>query len=223
MWDPFHPPPAPPAFGAGKVIPERTSSFLSQLIFQWLDPFLGVGFSRPLEEQDLWELPEHRLTSKMTDALQHNFRSRCPPDNQPTELEVSKPDADVEDRKEDPEKTDSSPAQSQGSARAAPKKPVYDSSLFLALHTTFFKRIWVAGILHLFSDTLRTTTPLLSKVLLTWLANSYVYYRLTDEQKAAGIIQEPRGIGYGIGLAFGLFIMQQAASLVRSFFCFKAV
>ncbi|KAG6877944.1 hypothetical protein C0993_001802 [Termitomyces sp. T159_Od127] len=94
------------------------------------------------------------------------------------------------------------------SGKSTEKQPKHDSSLFKALHATFFKRIWTAGALHLCSDTLKTTTPLLNKVLLTWLTNSYIYYRLSDEQKASGIIEKPQGIGYGIGLAFALFVMQ---------------
>lgn len=60
-------------------------------------------------------------------------------------------------------------------------------------------------------DTLKTTTPLLNKVLLSWLANSYVYFRLTDAERAAAAAQglsKPQGLGYGIGLGFALFIMQ---------------
>jgi len=59
-----------------------------------------------------------------------------------------------------------------------------------------------------FSDTLQTTTPLVNKLILTWLTDAYVYHRLTNEQKATGIIKQPRGVGYGIGLAFALFVMQ---------------
>ena len=56
------------------------------------------------------------------------------------------------------------------------------------------------------SDTLRTTTPLLNQVLLTWLADSYFYSKLSDTERTT--ISKPRGIGYGIGLAFALFVMQ---------------
>lgn len=67
-YNPFNPKPAPPAFGKGKVLPEGSAplvlrfpsftqltlstidSFLSKLVFQWLAPFLEVGFSRPLEK-----------------------------------------------------------------------------------------------------------------------------------------------------------------------------
>ncbi|KAF5370913.1 hypothetical protein D9615_009789 [Tricholomella constricta] len=109
------------------------------------------------------------------------------------------------------------PCRQSGDAPAT-QQPVYDSSLFKALHASFFNRIWIAGVLHLLSDVLRTTTPLLNKVILTWLTNSYVYYRLSDEQKASGIVKEPQGIGYGIGLAFALFVMQQVASLMANHF-----
>lgn len=55
---------------------------------------------------------------------------------------------------------------------------------------------------------LRTTTPLVSRVLLTWLTSSYLYVRLTGEEAAAAGLTAPRGIGYGIGVGFGIFAMQ---------------
>jgi len=45
-------------------------------------------------------------------------------------------------------------------------------------------------------------------VFLEWLVKSYVYYRLSDEERAAGLVPKPQGIGYGIGLAIALFAMQ---------------
>ena len=64
-----------------------------------------------------------------------------------------------------------------------------------------------------YPETLKTTTPLINKLILTWLAETYVYHRLTDDQLAAGVIPQPRGIGYGLGLAFALFAMQGAYAL----------
>ena len=57
-------------------------------------------------------------------------------------------------------------------------------------------------------DTLKTTTPLLNKVILTWLTDSYVYARTTEAQRAVLGSPKPKGIGYGIGLAVALFVMQ---------------
>ncbi|EIN05590.1 hypothetical protein PUNSTDRAFT_137695 [Punctularia strigosozonata HHB-11173 SS5] len=48
MYNPWHPPPAPPAFGEDKVVPGERASLLSKLVFARLGPFLAVGFSRPL-------------------------------------------------------------------------------------------------------------------------------------------------------------------------------
>jgi len=49
---------------------------------------------------------------------------------------------------------------------------------------------------------------LLTKVILTWLTDSYIYVRSTHAQRAVPGIQKPQGIGYGIGLAVALFAMQ---------------
>ena len=61
------------------------------------------------------------------------------------------------------------------------------------------------------TDTLTTTTPLVNQVLLTWLTDSFAYYHLSDAERTAAAASgflKPRGIGYGIGLAFALFVMQ---------------
>ena len=57
-------------------------------------------------------------------------------------------------------------------------------------------------------DTLNTTTPLVTKLLLAWLTTSYEWHRTSDEQRAALGLTEPQGVGYGIGLGFAIFIMQ---------------
>ncbi|KAG6856148.1 hypothetical protein H0H87_007053 [Tephrocybe sp. NHM501043] len=219
MWNPLKPSPAPPGFGTGKVLPEENASILSRVTFQWLDAFLNVGYTRPLEENDLWELPDKRLAENITNDLELAYYSRCPPEDRPKSFRDTKVDSDaskagVHDFKSDekaPVKAESDPEQAT-SGITTMKDPVYDSSVFKALHAAFFKRIWIAGALHLCSDVLKTTTPLLNKVILTWLTNSYVYHRLSDEEKTLGILEQPRGIGYGIGLAFALFVMQGKSS-----------
>ncbi|CAL1710985.1 unnamed protein product [Somion occarium] len=101
-------------------------------------------------------------------------------------------------------------------ARKGPESPEYDASLVKSLYRTFFWSWWGSGALKLFSDTLKTTTPLLNKVLLTWLTNSYIYYRASEDERAAGNLEKPQGVGYGIGLAFALFVMQESASLMTN-------
>ncbi|KAJ7353075.1 multidrug resistance-associated ABC transporter [Mycena albidolilacea] len=221
FYNPFHPPPAPPGFGIGKTVPQVSASFLNQLVVLWLGPFLEVGFSRPLEKEDLWELPQSRLTANTTDALEAVYYPRCPPEVRPRAYREESNEsvaetASVESVKE--KKGDSSKEESPKKPRFWQRKPKpkYDSSLFAAVHRTFFRRIWTGGILKLIADTLRTTTPLLTKVLLTWLTESYIVHRATDAQKASGLLPKPQGIGYGMGLAVALFAMQEVSSIMTN-------
>ncbi|KAH9476173.1 ABC-type transporter cicA [Psilocybe cubensis] len=160
---------------------------------------------------NLWELPDSRLTATLTDAMEQNFYSRCPSEKRPRHMR-DLVDSSIESEKEDtadPAKNSSQPGNS----------PVYDESVFKALHQTFFRRIWWSGLLLLASDTLKTTTPLVNKVLLTWLTESYVFSKLTQPERDAAVsagFSPPKGVGYGIGLAFAIFIMQEASSLMAN-------
>lgn len=85
----------------------------SKLLFNWLNPFLAVGFSRPLEKDgltptpllgirtlmqtiicansaDLWHLPHARLTNTLTTAVEANFFGALPPSKQPPHLRKSR-------------------------------------------------------------------------------------------------------------------------------------
>ncbi|KZP09468.1 multidrug resistance-associated ABC transporter [Athelia psychrophila] len=271
MWNPFHPPPAPPAFGANTTVPQRTAGPLSQLVFHWLGPFLEVGFSRPLEKDDLWHLPADRQTAALSAEVEGNFYARCPPEKRPalhraqTEPQAQAPpdpesedgassgdhtniNADVEANEKEHEKEGEGEGESEGQdgqphpedvATDADGKTKYDSSLMHALHRTFFVDWWTSGILLLGANTLQTTSPLITKVLLSWLTDCYYYHQYASLSPAAqaqavaaaassgaageSILTKPRGIGYGIGLAFALFAMQEVSSLMSNHYYIKAM
>ncbi|KAK1229440.1 hypothetical protein PQX77_007488 [Marasmius sp. AFHP31] len=157
---------------------------------------------------DLWELPPRRLTHNLTDELETNFFNRCPPEHRPlTFHEQARNSTDTKDTSS----ATSGKADGEQNTTSADSKQ-YDSSLAKAVLYTFRWSIITSGILKLFAETLNTTTPLVSRVLLAWLQQSYRYYHATDAERAA--IPPPRGIGYGIGLAFAIFAMQESASLM---------
>ncbi|KAF9269804.1 multidrug resistance-associated ABC transporter [Marasmius fiardii PR-910] len=214
MYNPFHPPPAAPSFGSGKVLPQEQASLLSRLIFHWLSPFLAVGFSRPLERDDLWELPSKRLTHNITNELESNFFARCPPEKRPHFLTKTPGISTAEQKGSETEM--SIPSEKQPPSAEGSKSAQHDSSLGKSILFTFRRSVVITGLLKLCSDTLITTTPLVNKVLLTWLAQSFIYYRANGEERAS--IPAPRGIGYGIGLAFAIFAMQETASLMLNHF-----
>ena len=181
------PPTAPPAFAANKVLPEHRASydnscpisiglsllrFPSRLIFQWIAPFLDVGFTRPLEkegesclipstvcmnhlpEKDLWTLPDNMLTASVSYEVENNFYSRCEPEKRPPFIQER-----LESASRSPSHTLIQKEKDIDSEKAAPrpdtkKSPKYDSSLFITLYKTFTTRIWFAGFLKLFSGAL---------------------------------------------------------------------
>ncbi|SJL01376.1 uncharacterized protein ARMOST_04697 [Armillaria ostoyae] len=211
MVSSLRPSPAPPAFAGNCVLPEEDPPIFSRLIFQWLGPLLSVGFSRPLEKEDLWHLPQKYTTTSITDDVEINFYSRCPPEQRPFSLRHKFP-SDIEHTWSPKESLGDVENTALDTEKVA-VRTVYDSSLTKALHRIFFIRFWSAGICRLAGDTLRTTTPLVTKLLLAWLTASYEYYRLPDEQKASGVMDRPKGIQYGIGLGFAIFAMQATANV----------
>ncbi|EJU01830.1 hypothetical protein DACRYDRAFT_52395 [Dacryopinax primogenitus] len=234
----YRPEPAPPAFGKGKVVPDIRSNILSRVTVEWLTPLLTVGYTRPIQEDDLWELDDARLAHTVADQVEQNFYARCPPGKRPIFLraptEAGEVDVqftrtgtsfgtrtaaasssgygDLEEgstEKLGRTKSSATPADLPSTSSSKADKREYDSSLLLALNRTFFWRFWPTGILRLVGDTLNTTTPLVSKALIAYLTEAYVFYR--DPTAPA-----PRDVGYGIGLAIALFVMQEVSSICQN-------
>lgn len=158
-YNPFHPPPAPPAFGSHTTIPERYSSIPSKLILAWLSPLLNVGFTRPLEVDDLWQLHEKNQSGSAADLLERHFYK---------DWEVKRAvdnDGDIEKGAEDSQNPEKPAAKNQK------KKP----SLVRSIHATYYRRIWLAGLFKLLGDTLQTTSPLVNKALLNWLTVAFLF------------------------------------------------
>ncbi|KAE8214065.1 hypothetical protein CF327_g2493 [Tilletia walkeri] len=79
----WSPEPAPEAYGGGTTVPEHSASFASRLLFSWLTPMLAVGWTRPLQSEDLWELPQDRTAEIMGDRVEEAFYRRVRPSKRP--------------------------------------------------------------------------------------------------------------------------------------------
>ncbi|KZW02976.1 multidrug resistance-associated ABC transporter [Exidia glandulosa HHB12029] len=206
----WHPKPAPPDFGKGKQMPDAGANPLRILTFGWLTPLLSVGWSRPLEESDLWLMDEARSARRVADATESQFYARCPPFKRPQQYRP-------------PEYRSAAPVTGSDSEEhaakvAATQKKKYDMSLLKTLHNVFFWRIYTSGALRFTADTLNTTTPLVSKLIIAYITTAYIAHKAGPQAVEAGLVEAPRSVGYGIGLAFAIFAMQETASLCNGMF-----
>ncbi len=48
-----------------KSCPELSAGFPSKLIFQWFDSFVWMGYRRPLENSDLWNMKPEDTSSEI--------------------------------------------------------------------------------------------------------------------------------------------------------------
>ena len=70
------------SFANGRLTPFKPRLVLLIMIAICF-PLLKTGYSRRLEENDVWRLDEPRLTRNVTDTLERNFYARCPPSQRP--------------------------------------------------------------------------------------------------------------------------------------------
>jgi ATP-binding cassette, subfamily C (CFTR/MRP), member 1 len=176
-------------------------------------PFMhGTCHAHSFEDVDLWQLPEAKHSGNLASRVEANFYARVPPGERPVLYRQASgiPSDDEKAGERDPNLstedipavpstlnddtkpgkpslfarrgTGISPSKRYGNDKGA---PYYDRSLAKALHATFWQRWWACGIARLISDTLKTTSPLVNKALLEWLAKVYVWHRLPDGAKAA--------------------------------------
>ncbi|CAI5775246.1 canalicular multispecific organic anion transporter 1 [Podarcis lilfordi] len=64
---------APEMKEAAKKNPEIVASFLSFLTFQWYSRMVFMGYRKPLEIDDLWDLKEEHKTGKILGSLEKNM------------------------------------------------------------------------------------------------------------------------------------------------------
>ncbi|XP_054264333.1 ATP-binding cassette sub-family C member 3-like [Macrosteles quadrilineatus] len=73
-----------------KLCPEIESSFVSKLIFRWLDPLVWKGYRRPLTIEDLWDLRHQDKSSQITPQFQKCWDKQSQNKTHPAENGVSK-------------------------------------------------------------------------------------------------------------------------------------
>ncbi|RAR12763.1 multidrug resistance-associated protein 5 [Stemphylium lycopersici] len=68
-----NPPPIPKE---RTVSPEYTAGLFSKLSWQWMQPLMRVGYKRPLEKNDIWEVNPDRSADVLAERLEASFKRR---------------------------------------------------------------------------------------------------------------------------------------------------
>ncbi|QRV93840.1 ABC transporter transmembrane region [Ceratobasidium sp. AG-Ba] len=231
----WHPEPVPPGFGQGKTVPDVRANVLSQITFWWLAPLLKAGWTRPLDSDDLWELDVKRQAGVCGDRVEQLFYERCPPRKRPPHMRARTHSNEGKEKDKDLENVETSSGHTvtekagkstdEAKPRPGTEQPwiplrnhpnKWDQSLVRAINRAFFWRFWTAGLFKAVADTLNATTPIVTRLLLTYLGQAYYYARVPGAP-------QPRGASYGFGLAIAVAAMQEVSSLCQNQYFFRAM
>lgn len=126
--------------------PESTANWLSILWFQWLSPVLRTGYTRPLQVDDLYDMPDHRQVEDHANKLEKCWTARL-----------------EKNRNISPE-----------SGRWKPfwmKRRSDTTVLTLALNDVCFRWFWLGGLLKLVGDLTQIVSPVLIRFLISNLSD----------------------------------------------------
>lgn len=93
------------------------------------------------------------------------------------------------------------------------KRRYYDSSLAIALLQTTWRPLLIATAFKTGRSILDTTSSLVTKQLIAYITTSHVWEKASEGERVAGALTVPKQISHGVGLAVGLALMQEVASL----------
>ncbi|WVR08170.1 hypothetical protein IAU60_005216 [Kwoniella sp. DSM 27419] len=260
MHIPFYrPSPAPASIFGGEVLPLAKAGYLSKCFYAWITPILQVGYSRPLQIEDLWLLPNDLKCATTAAKLEANFVARMPPSRASGRASGWTDDTSQGDRDEHdiPGKTnlESNAAvnrdqqqQQVQDRQAVTKGPVsklgeadpedvilygkkkatkialgklaiengkeYEMSVFKAIYLTYWRHWWWSVFLYGCSMTAQITAPLLTKMLIEELTRAQAIRQAIAAGRPTEELTPPGSVGYGVGLALGLFFMQYTGWLL---------
>ncbi|EJD45444.1 ATP-dependent bile acid permease [Auricularia subglabra TFB-10046 SS5] len=220
----YHPTPRPAGFGAGKTLPEPTTSWLQMLTLGWVTPLLIVGFTRPLQKDDLWEIDDGKKITHIADGVRERYDARAAkaPSAPATSSVPSEASRDVDIEKQ-PEPAPPAPAPTEQAAEAAQKQN--KAALISALHAAFWRWIWLSGGLKLIADALTVTSPLVTNALLKFLGEAFLHAKAPEVRKRCAetsflttpqLLPNAPSAGKGFGLAIGLAAMQLVAAICEN-------
>jgi ABC-type multidrug transport system fused ATPase/permease subunit len=137
------------AIGEKVPLPESTANWLSIVAFGWLSPVIRTGYTRPLQVDDLYSMPNNRLAEDHADRLEKYWSER---------LEKNR---------------NRVPPSGLMSWRPFWARRTTDATvLALALNRVCFRWFWLGGLFKLAGDLSQILTPLLIRFLINTLSDT---------------------------------------------------
>ncbi|ORZ33398.1 P-loop containing nucleoside triphosphate hydrolase protein [Catenaria anguillulae PL171] len=185
---------------ADKVSPDTRANPLSRLLFSWQTGLIRLGYTRPLEQEDMYQLPDP-LTSKFNTQL---LTDRWQDQVQAFTVRHGKPPGPM------PAQVDSKDKPAQGAAGKQPTEPT--PSLLKAFWHAYGWDYVLSGIYAYLGTATQIASPVMLELLLTYLKAEYAR-RLEPEATRR---DSEYIAGYGYLLVVLIFAFQVATTLFNS-------
>ncbi|KAJ3151156.1 hypothetical protein HDU86_006146 [Geranomyces michiganensis] len=208
----------PARWGSAYESPVAKAGFFSAITYSWMDPTFWVGWNRPLEKEDVWQLPPNwqvqQLHADLDRAWQVEVERAKAANDAGFPEEISADGLDGVGKSTD--------KLSPGSAKHAklktdkagtPQRAV--PNLRRAMWNSWFWRIAPMGIVKFFSDMTTVFSPLLVKYILIFVAKSKA---IAESNRANGTDIPLPPLAEGFGYALGLLVLAIAGTLSNNIY-----
>ncbi|GAA5846361.1 hypothetical protein JCM9279_001345 [Rhodotorula babjevae] len=199
LFDPFvykAPAPPPASMDDAATIGISRASWLSQTTFWWIQPLLVLGYKRELQAEDLPKMDPTREASHLADVFEENFEKR--------RRAVEEWNRALDEGTFVPSRWTRLKWKAMARAGWGREDGRREVGLCLALSDTFAVPFWSAGVYKIVSDAAQTTSPLVSREIIRFVQSAYAAQRAGEPVP---------GVGRGIAMAVGLFLMQLFVSV----------
>ncbi|MCO5549813.1 hypothetical protein L7F22_003287 [Adiantum nelumboides] len=178
---------------ANPTFPEMEANWLSLLSFQWLSRILSIGYTRPLQADELYSMPEHRRAKVYADRLEEAWNRRT---------------AEAKAKNAQPYK----PLFLTSTWKKIRRQPIddkkqrYEPSLTWSLNEVAFNWFWMGGAFKFIGDMSLITSPLLVRSIIDTLKDP------SQEAMRKGF-----GLGAGLFLLLAVSVIGNVHGFYRSY------
>lgn len=230
IWRPRKAPKPPPSsLDDAPIIPLATCSWLSELLYLWINPMMTLGYQRPLQGElwraelsiaaeifgrnssatDLWKMDEKRTAAVLAKKFQAAYDKRQAAANAyNSRLDAGEIKPGIFRRTYWALSRGKKDKRYQHWRESKRQK----ASVFWTMSSVVGAFFWVGGFAKIIGDTAQLMGPLVSRDLI----------RFAQERAAAHSAGQPGpNIGRGVGDAIGLLLLTCMASIFQHFFFYR--